>query len=182
MQLRRTAVLAFVVALGVAGCTKGSDFVHVVTMHDPLPTVSGPSVTDGSTLSTDTYRGKVLVLNVWANWCRPCEQEQPEMVSVAEAYARKGVSFLGINYEDQDAAARAWIKRFDVPYPSISDPSGRTAAQLKYPNLPDTIIVDRSGTQRYLFIGRTSEAELTRYLDIVLASSPAGSTSSAPGA
>ncbi|MEA2550634.1 MAG: hypothetical protein QOE25_403 [Actinomycetota bacterium] len=177
--MHRTAALAFVLVLSVTACTKSSDFTHVVTMNAPLPTVTGPSVTDGKALSTDTYRGKVLVLNVWANWCGPCRQEQPELVSVAKAYAAKGVAFLGINYEDQDSAARAWIKRFHVPYPSISDPSGRTAAQLKYPNLPDTIIVDRSGTQRYLFIGRTGEAELSHYLDLVLASSSSGSPSPA---
>jgi thiol-disulfide isomerase/thioredoxin len=176
--MRRTSALALFLALALAGCTKSTALIHVVTLHEPLPTVSGPSVTDGSKLSTDDYRGRVLVLNVWATWCGPCRLEQPDLVNVANAYASKGVVFLGIDYEDQDAGARAWIKRFDVPYPSFADPSGRTAAQLKYPNVPDTIIVDTSGTQRYLIIGRTSQAELSHYLDLVLASP--GTPSSSP--
>ena len=181
--MRRTTALAFFLVLAIPACTKSTGLIHVVTMHEPLPTISGPSVADGSKLSSDDYRGQVLVLNVWATWCDPCRREQPGLVNVANAYASKGVAFLGINYEDQDAAARAWIKQFGVPYPSLADPSGRTAAQLKYPNVPDTIIVDASGTQRYLFIGQTSQEELSHYLDLVLASPsstaspPAGSSS-----
>lgn len=168
--MRRHAALAPFLVLALSGCTGSTHLVHVVTLNEPLPTVSGPSVTGSGTLSSDTYRGKILVLNVWANWCTPCQQEQPDLVKVANAYASKGVAFMGINYEDQGAAARSWIKRFRVPYPSLSDPSGRTAAQLKYPNVPDTIIVDASGTERYLIIGKTDQAELSSYLDLVLAS------------
>ncbi len=175
--MRRTSALALSLVFILVGCTKSTQLIHVVTLNEPLPTVSGPSVTDGSPLSSDDYRGKVLVLNVWATWCGPCRREQPDLVRVANAYASKGVDFLGINYEDQDPGARAWIKQFDVPYPSFADPSGRTAAQLKYPNVPDTIIVDAAGTQRYLFIGQTSQAELSRYLDLVLASPGAASPS-----
>ena len=168
--MRRAAALALFLVFALAGCTGSTHLVHVVTLNEPLPTVSGPSVTGTATLSSDTYRGKILVLNVWATWCTPCREEQPDLVKVANAYASKGVAFMGVNYEDQNAAARAWIKRFQVPYPSLSDPSGRTAAQLKYPNVPDTIIVDASGTERYLFIGKTDQAELSHYLDLVLAS------------
>ena len=168
--MRHTATVASLLLLAVASCSGTSKLITVVTLNEPLPTVSGPSVAGGSTLSSDTYRGKILVLNVWANWCTPCQQEQPDLVKVAQAYAAKGVAFLGINYEDHNAAARAWIKRFKVPYPSLSDPSGRTAALLKYPNVPDTIIVDASGTERYLLIGKTDQAQLSHYLDLVLAS------------
>ncbi|MEP7059691.1 MAG: TlpA disulfide reductase family protein [Actinomycetota bacterium] len=173
--MRRIAVLACVLALGLVACTKGSDFVHVVSLNEPLPTISGPSLTGGSKLSTDTYRGKILVLNVWASWCGPCKQEQPDLVKVANAYATKGVEFLGINYQDDQAQARSLIKTFDVPYPSLVDASGKTAAQLKYPSAPDTFIVDASGTQRYLIIGRTTQTELSHYLDLVLASPTSGS-------
>ena len=168
--MRRMPALALSLIFVAVGCTKSTQLIHVVTLNEPLPTVSGPSVADGTPLSSDDYRGKVLVLNVWATWCGPCRLEQPDLVRVANAYASKGVRFLGINYEDQDAGARAWIKQFGVPYPSFADPSGRTAAQLKYPNVPDTIIVDASGTQRYLLIGQTNQVELSKYLDLVLAS------------
>jgi thiol-disulfide isomerase/thioredoxin len=169
--MRRIAAVAFILAFTATACTTGgTHLAHVVTLDEPLPTISGHSVTDGSTLSTADYRGKVLVVNVWANWCGPCQYEQPDLVKVANAYSSKGVEFLGINYQDQDAKARAWINKYHVPYPSLADPSGRSALQLKFSGLPDTIIVDPSGTERYLFFGRTSEAEVSHYLDVVLAS------------
>ena len=168
--MRRTLALPLLLITAMAGCASSNAFVHVVTLREPLPTISGPSVTDGSQLSTEGYRGKVLVLNVWATWCGPCRYEQPDLVKVANAYASKGVAFLGVNYQDDDAKAKSWIKRFAVPYPSLADPSGRTALQLKFAGLPDTIIVDASGTQRYLFFGKTTQAEVSHYLDLVLAS------------
>ena len=57
--------------------------------------------------------------------------------------------FLGINHMDQTAAATAWVDEFDVPYPSLVDPSGQFAAALDYFGLPDTYVVDPSGTIRY---------------------------------
>jgi thiol-disulfide isomerase/thioredoxin len=175
--MRRTAAIALFLVLALTGCTKSAGSIHVVTMHEPLPTISGPSVTDGAKLSSTHYLGKVLVLNVWAQWCTPCKLEQPDLVKVAHAYASKGVAFLGVDYADDTAAARTWIARYAVPYPSLSDPSGRTAAQLKFSGVPDTIIVDASGTQRYLFLGKTSAAEVRHYLDLVLASPNSASPS-----
>jgi thiol-disulfide isomerase/thioredoxin len=176
--MRRTAALALFLVLALPGCTKSDGSTHVVTMNEPLPTISGLSVTDGSKLSTTQYLGKVLVLNVWAQWCTPCRLEQPDLVRIAHAYGSKGVEFLGVDYADDNAAARSWLARYDVPYPSLSDPSGRTAAQLKFSGVPDTVIVDASGMQRYLFLGKTSAAEVRHYLDLVLASNPASSSPS----
>ena len=116
-------------------------------------------------------------MNVWATWCGPCRQEQPDLVKVANAYRAKGVEFLGIDYQDDQAAAKAWIDQFNVPYPSLFDPAGRTAAQLKYPYLPDTYVVDRSGVIRYAIFGRTTQQELSGLIDEVLASP----TASPPG-
>ncbi|MEA2581648.1 MAG: hypothetical protein QOE83_2540 [Actinomycetota bacterium] len=179
--MRRTLALALFLMLVLPGCTKSAGSSHVVTMHEPLPTISGLSVTDGSKLSSADYLGKVLVLNVWAQWCTPCRLEQPDLVRIAHAYRSEGVEFLGVDYADDNAAARTWLARYDVPYPSVADPSGRTAAQLKFSGVPDTVIVDASGMQRYLFLGKTSAAEVRHYLDVVLAS-PNSASSSPSGA
>jgi thiol-disulfide isomerase/thioredoxin len=181
---RWIAVLVAVMAL--AGCTRSggggssSDAsTSVRAVDEPLPTLSGQSL-DGHELSSADYAGEVLVVNAWASWCEPCILEQPELVQVAKRYASRGVAFLGLDHMDQDAAAQAWVESYHVPYPSIADPSGTFAASLDYVGLPDTYVVDRTGTIRYVIgPGATSASQLSGVLDQVLADQTSASSATA---
>ena len=175
--MRSLLALAVCVAL-LAGCSSSVaidlNSTVVREVHTQLPLLSGTSL-DGTALSTADYSSKVLVINSWATWCNECETETPQLVAVANAYADRGVSFLGIDHGDQEALARRFVQRYAVPYPSFSDPSGRFAAQLGYFTLPDTYIVDATGTVRYVLNGATTQVQLSTLLDTVLgdASPPA---------
>ena len=88
--------------------------------------------------------------------------------------------FLGIDHMDQDAAAKAWVESYHVPYPSIADPNGQFAASLDYFGLPDTYVVDPTGTIRYVVgPGATSAAQLSGLLDQVLAGQTSASSATA---
>ncbi len=150
-------------------CSDGDSVFGVAQVDQPLPSLSGETV-DGEDLDAATYAdGDVLVINVWATWCDPCRREQPMLVDLADRYRDDGVRFLGINYQDDRDAAQGWIREFEVPYPSLFDPSGGFAADLGFPALPDTYVVDREGTIRWVVFGETDEQELTRMIDDVLA-------------
>jgi thiol-disulfide isomerase/thioredoxin len=153
-----------------------------VALDEPLPALKGESL-DGAQLDAASFRGEVLVVNAWASWCGPCKREQPDLAALARRYQDRGVSFLGINYRDDRATARRWVSdEFHVPYPSIYDPSGRSANVLAYPlGLPDTYVVDPSGTIRWALYGQTDAKELSGLIDQVLAS-PSGSTTPAVAA
>jgi cytochrome c biogenesis protein CcmG, thiol:disulfide interchange protein DsbE len=161
-------VVASLVLLLLAGCTGGDDSVFGVARIDaPLPRLAGDTL-DGGRLEASSYAaGEVLVINVWAYDCAPCRDEQPMLVELAHRY--DDVRFLGINYRDDLDAAKDWVREFDVPYPSLYDRSGETAADLGYPALPDTYVVDRDGTIRWAVFGATDEAELSRLIEDVLA-------------
>jgi DsbE subfamily thiol:disulfide oxidoreductase len=164
------ALLALLTLLALFGSCAGDDSVIGVAEQDaPLPRLAGETV-DGDHLDAASYAdGNVLVINVWADWCAPCRREQPQLVRLADRYEDEGVRFLGINYQDDRDAARAWIEEFGVPYPSLFDPSGRSAADLGFPALPDTYVVDRGGTIRWVVYGETDERELAGLIDDVLA-------------
>ncbi len=150
-------------------CSDGDSVFGVAQVDQPLPELSGETV-DGEHLDAATYAdGNVLVINVWANWCDPCRREQPMLVDLADRYRGDGVRFLGINYQDDRDAARGWIREFEVPYPSLFDPTGGFAADLGFPALPDTYVVDREGTIRWVVYGETDAQEVTRMVDDVLA-------------
>lgn len=167
-RFRRFLILPCLVLLFGTACGGNGSLSGVVKVDEPLPRLSGETL-DGDPLDASTHAdGSVLVINVWADWCDPCREEQPQLVSLADRY-RDEVRFLGINYQDDRDAARAWVEEFGVPYPSLYDPSGRTAVDLGYPFLPDTYVVDRGGRIRWVVFGASDEQELRRLIDDVLA-------------
>jgi cytochrome c biogenesis protein CcmG, thiol:disulfide interchange protein DsbE len=142
----------------------------VAEVDTPLPDIEGEGVSGGP-VSIGDQAGQVTVVNVWATWCEPCKREQPALRSLAKRYRDRGVAFVGINYRDDQAKARTWIEDFHVPYPSVYDPNGQIAAQLGFPFLPDTYVVDSGGTIRYAVYGETDEAELSGLIGQVLGGS-----------
>jgi DsbE subfamily thiol:disulfide oxidoreductase len=168
--LRRVLPLLLVAVLPVlASCEERDTVFGAASRDEPLPALTGDSL-DGEHLDAATYAdGNVLVINVWASWCDPCRREQPQLVRLADRYQDDGVRFLGINYQDDRDAARAWVRDFGVPYPSLFDPPGRSAADLGFPALPDTYVVDPGGTIRWVVYGETDERELTGLIQEVLA-------------
>ncbi|CAB4622129.1 unannotated protein [freshwater metagenome] len=106
--------------------------------------------TDHSTLSSQDFRGSVLVVNFWYAACPPCRAEAPDLADLATAYADKGVLFLGVNVFDNTAGAQSFENSFDIPYPSILDADTGTlrlafASDLPPSGIPTTLIVDRDG-------------------------------------
>ena len=147
----------------------------VVEMDQPMPNLTAIDTVSGDPLPASAFEGSATVINVWANWCAPCRQEQPALLATQARYADQDVRFVGINYNDDLELARRWVDDFNVTYPSLYDPQGRTAALLGYPFLPDTYVVDAAGTIRYAIYGETDEAELSGLIDDVLASDAASS-------
>jgi thiol-disulfide isomerase/thioredoxin len=175
-------IVAAVVVLGAVawafvGREKPAQVGGPVAMNTPLPSIVGTTL-DGSTLDSASFRGRPTVINAWATWCAPCQQEQPALVSLAKRYGSR-VRFVGIDFNDDEAAARRWVStQYHVPYPSYSDPSGRTAHLLKYPlGLPDTFVVDADGVIRWAIYGRTDAEELGGVIDQVLAAQASASPS-----
>jgi thiol-disulfide isomerase/thioredoxin len=126
--------------------------------------VSGESL-DGKPLALSDFRGKVVVLNVWGSWCGPCRAEAPMLSAAARDLSHKGVQFLGINSRNPERAApRAFVRRYDVPYPSIYDPDGRTLLAFQGtlpPNaIPSTVVIDRQGRVAASVLGEITRTTL----------------------
>jgi thiol-disulfide isomerase/thioredoxin len=126
--------------------------------------VSGTTI-DGKPLSLDDYAGKVVVVNVWGSWCAPCRAEAPMLADAARDLAKQDVAFLGIDSRDlNESAARAFVRRFGIPYPSIYDQQGRTLLAFRgtlNPNaIPSTVIIDREGRVAASVLGEISRTTL----------------------
>jgi thiol-disulfide isomerase/thioredoxin len=154
----------------------GSDGIATVKKGDrqAAPDLSGKTI-DGKTLSTADYKGKVLVVNVWGSWCSPCRAEADNLVQVAKATANKDVQFVGLNTRDTSTdPAVAFEKKYQVPYPSLYDPTGKLMLRFKKGTLnpqaiPSTIVIDRDGKIAARALQALSEEKLREMLDPVIA-------------
>lgn len=139
------------------------------------PVVSGPRLgAEEQTISTGDYEGTILVLNVWGSWCAPCRAEAPELEVAAEQTAGTA-QFLGLNTRDLDPApAEAFMRSFEVSYPSIYDPSGSLllefSDQLPPSGIPSTLVIDEEGQVAARIIGQTTAATVVGVVEDVAAS------------
>jgi cytochrome c biogenesis protein CcmG/thiol:disulfide interchange protein DsbE len=115
-------------------------------------------------------RGVVLVVNFWASWCTPCEQEAADLQAAWEMYSPDGqVQFLGVDYVDTEAEALEYMHKFDITYPSGPDLGTRISQAFRIVGVPETYIIDQQGTLVYKQIGPfTSLAQITSVIDPLL--------------
>jgi thiol-disulfide isomerase/thioredoxin len=126
--------------------------------------VSGETL-EGEQVSLADYAGQVVVVNVWGSWCPPCRAEAPMLAEAARDLAKQDVAFLGIDSRDPSrSAAQAFVRRFDIGYPSIYDQQGRTLLAFRgtlTPNaIPSTVVIDREGRVAASVLGEISRTTL----------------------
>lgn len=112
---------------------------------------------EGASIALDDLRGKPTVVNVWWSACPPCRIEQPELNEAAEELGDQ-VEFVGLNIRDSSPdQALAYVRSFDVPYPSIYSPDGRAllpfAGTLSPRSIPSTVVLDGEGRIAASIIG-----------------------------
>ena len=131
---------------------------------------------DGSEVSSSRLDDVVTVVNVWGSWCGPCRVEAPVLRQVSEDYDKHGVAFMGLNVRDNDAAARAFEKKFKISYDSVTS-ADSPRVSLAFGDLlttaavPMTVVVDRDRRVAARAIGAVSAATLRALLESVLAES-----------
>jgi thiol-disulfide isomerase/thioredoxin len=170
--------LASAAVVALAGCSTGDDAVaqgggsfefvapggKTDITYDPPESrgrpgkLAGPELMDpAKTLSLDDFAGKVVVINVWGQWCGPCRTEITQLQKVYDATRDKGVAFLGIDVRDNNRdAAKDFIVDRKVTFPSIYDPPMRTMIAFggKYPTtvIPSTVVLDRQHRVAAVFL------------------------------
>ncbi|RIK10439.1 MAG: oxidoreductase [Acidobacteria bacterium] len=148
MTRRRLSLGLVALIMLLPACTSGEAAIcsgRVISRDSPAPNTEGPPVTGETPVSLVSTAGQVTVVNFWASWCGPCRTETPMLAAAARELSSQGVQFIGVNIRDDRAAAAAFEREFDVPFPSIYDREAALAATWKVTAPPSTFVVARDG-------------------------------------
>ncbi|HEY8731421.1 MAG TPA: TlpA disulfide reductase family protein [Candidatus Limnocylindria bacterium] len=115
------------------------------TVGKPAPAFVLPSLADGTPVSLEQYKGKIVVLNFWASWCVPCKEENPALTEVWERYRGTDVVLLGIVFQDSTDAARAYTARLGNTWTSALDENGQMALSYGVFGPPETYFIGADG-------------------------------------
>lgn len=131
--------LLTVVGLGLIRSQEGP--VSVGT-HAPSFTLS---TFEGEQHALADHQGQVVVVNFWASWCIPCEEEAAELEQAYQDYRDQGVVFLGVNYVDTEPEAKAYLEKFNITYPNGPDLGTRISQAFRIRGVPETYVIGPSG-------------------------------------
>ncbi len=131
------------------------------------PVVIGQSVPDftlttfeDQTVNLADQKGKVVLINFWASWCIPCEDEAAELEAAWRFYQPRGdVVFLGVDYVDTEPEARAYLSKFNISYTNGPDLRTRISQAFRIKGVPETYVIDRQGKLSNAQIGPFSSLE-----------------------
>jgi cytochrome c biogenesis protein CcmG/thiol:disulfide interchange protein DsbE len=121
-------------------------------------------------LSLSSFRGKPVVLNFWASWCRPCKEELPLLENTWKQLQaqHKGIVFLGINFQESSKDAARFLQQYGITYQAGLDTDGSIANKYNVTSLPQTFFIDRNGTITGREPQELTAKELSRDLQAIL--------------
>jgi cytochrome c biogenesis protein CcmG/thiol:disulfide interchange protein DsbE len=118
----------------------------------PAPGFDLPGLEGRERVALADLRGRPVVLNFWASWCDPCKDEAPEFARVARKLG-SGVRFIGVDMLDGREEARAFVKRYGIPYGAVRDARGVVAKRYGVTGVPETAFIDAGGRLVGHYIG-----------------------------
>jgi len=149
--------------------------IHVIvaaaTAHvgGPAPEFTSERL-DRSTVRLSQYRGKPVVLNFWATWCGPCQDEMPLLQRASDRYAPMGLTVLAVNYQQTDRTSMTqFLKKVEAHFSALYDPNGSIASAYGVTvGLPVSVFIDRAGLVSFIQLGQMSDTVLEAQLHKIL--------------
>ena len=154
-------VLGVVALLGgglVAASRYMGDELFPLSVGSPAPefraaTLDGAA--PGRTKTLADYRGKVVLLNVWATWCGPCRVEMPSIEALHRAYGADGLHIVAVSIDDagQEKAVRDFARELGLTFEILHDPTGDIQKSYQTTGVPETFVIGPDGVIRKKIIG-----------------------------
>lgn len=163
------AVIALfgVVALGLRRTQQGTVQVGETAPDFTLTTFPGYEYEGASQVKLSDLKGKIVVINFWASWCKPCEQEANDLQEAWRIYQSEGdVVFLGVDYVDTEPEALGYLEKFDITFANGADLGTRISQAFRIKGVPETYFIDRDGVIYFIQVGPfQSLSQITSVID-----------------
>lgn len=159
------AVLAVVGLLVFGLVSKGSSGPAI---GDPVPDSALPRLGGDGQGSLAEYRGKWVLVNVWASWCIPCRQEAPALEEFQRRHGSAKFSTVGIDTRDLSSDAEAFVRKYGLSYPQLRDGDGATASAFGTTGVPENFLIDPRGRLRVHIKGPVDAAILSEQIEPLL--------------
>jgi peroxiredoxin len=152
---------------------QSSGSIEVAAQPGAQAPAFGLPALNGGTVRLSQYSGKVVLVNVWATWCLPCRQEMPLLQSTYRRDHAQGLTIIGIDRQEDRASVHTFVSRARVSYPIALDSSGSVTTRYieacpKLGGIPDSILVDGSGTVAAVSCGQVDGHWLSQNVDKLL--------------
>lgn len=155
--------VAFLIILGMGTYKR----VDVPTAGKKVPDFTAPLLVGEGDLALSDLAGKPVVLNFWASWCGPCEDEAPLFKRAHEEYGDR-ISFLGVDIRDARSDALEFVEAYGLTYPSVRDEGMRIYADYGLTGQPETFFIDAEGVLVEHVAGPVDEDSLFQMLDVLV--------------
>ncbi|MGE5375650.1 MAG: TlpA family protein disulfide reductase, partial [Bacteroidota bacterium] len=134
----------------------------------PAPELSLQNIS-GKTQSLSDFRGNVVLVNNWATWCPPCKAEMPTLAAYFNEHSAEGFTIVAIEAGDPVEGVAQFANDYSLKFPVWLEPDGASLKAFGNGNLPNSYVIDRSGTVRYAWTGEISLSMLENYVTPLLA-------------
>jgi cytochrome c biogenesis protein CcmG/thiol:disulfide interchange protein DsbE len=163
------AVLAVLAAVGIVLATRTpqeATAVQTPLLGHQAPLFSGNDLVNGSHVDLAALRGHYVVINFFASWCGPCQQEAPDLSRFAyqQAHTSDGADMVSVVFHDTTSTARQFLVNNGDLWPAVSDPSGVIANSYGVGSPPTTFVVSPSGRVTAVLVGPATTANLDAFL------------------
>lgn len=146
-------------ALVVVAVLAGGYFALRPAPEKPVPEFSLPRLDERTTLSSDSLKGHPVVLNFFASWCDPCQEEAGLLERSYLRYRDRGVRFVGVNIKDTPVNARRFAEEFGITFPIVRDAEEKLAGALDVYGLPQTFFIDANWELSSVTAGEELESQ-----------------------
>jgi len=169
-------MVAFLVGAVVLGAVRGrwpgaSGGLKPVVERRQMGDLMLPQLGGGEWRLRD-HRGQVVLINYWATWCEPCQEEMPGLMQVARDEGPKGLAVVGVSMDtgtDAEAKVREFVGQYRVPYPVAFPAAGSVTAGMM--GVPTTVLIDRKGRIAKTYMGAVERSDFAKDVAALLAES-----------
>lgn len=141
--------------------------VTPVEVNFPAPDLALENL-EGTTQSLSDFEDKVVLVNNWATWCPPCKAEMPSLKKFHDTHAEDGFTVIAVEAGDPKEAVQAFAISLDLKFPIWLDPNGASLKAIGNGSLPNSYVIDRTGTVRLAWSGEISLAVLEKYVTPII--------------